>query len=154
MDKTLLRLKEIRELFKKSKAAFAKMLDIPQPTYLRYETGTQKLSTKLIKSLIFKCNVDIHWFFTGKGEMFIKKYTFKPKKSKNINIYCINEKIKFLIEKNKINKTSFANIVKLKKDRLNAILKNRTIPTIKELYQIGENFDISFDWLVNGDTKI
>ena len=61
---------------------------------------------------------------------------------------------KFLIEKNKINKTRFANIVKLKKDRLNAILKNRTIPTIKELYQIGENFDISFDWLVNGDTKI
>ena len=67
MDETLVRLKEIREMYKKSKAGFAKMLEIPQPTYLRYETGVQKLSTKLIKALIFKCNVNIHWLFTGEG---------------------------------------------------------------------------------------
>lgn len=149
MDETLLRLKEIREVYKKSKAGFAKMLDIPQPTYLRYETGTQKLSTKLIKALIFKCNVNIHWLFTGEGEMFIKKYTFKSKKSNIIKISCINEKIKFLIEKNKLSKTRFAEIVKFRKDRLNSILKNQTIPTFEELYKISKNFDISLDWLIN-----
>lgn len=149
MDETLVRLKEVREILRKSKAGFAKMLEIPQPTYLRYETGVQKLSTKLIKALIFKCNVNIHWLFTGEGEMFIKKYTFNLRKQKNNNIYCTNEKIKFLIKKNKINKTDFADIVKFQKDRLNDILKNQTTPTIEELYKISKNFDISFDWLIN-----
>lgn len=151
MDKTLLRLKEVRELFKKSKAGFAKTLGISQPTYFRYETGVQKLSSKLIKGLILKFNININWLFTGEGSMFIKTYTCDLQRPPKVNLYCINKKIKFLIKKNKINKKMFANIVKLEKDRLNAILKNKTIPTVEELFKISENFDISFDWLIKGE---
>lgn len=154
MDDTLLRLKEVRELFKKSQAGFAKMLDIPQPTYLRYESGVQKFSSKLIESLILKFNLNINWLFTGEGSMFVKNHSGKLQKPPRANLYCINEKIKFLIKKNKINKTMFTNIVKLEKDRVNAILKNKSLPTVEELFKISENFDISFDWLFKDDEMI
>lgn len=151
MDDTLLRLKEVRNFFKKSKAGFAKALGISQPTYFRYETGGQKLSAKLIKGLILKFNININWLFTGEGSMFVKNHSGKLQKPPRANLYCINEKIKFLIKKNKINTNMFANIVKLEKARVNAILKNKTIPTVEELFKISENFDISFDWLIKGE---
>lgn len=151
MNDTLLRLKEVRMIFKKSKAGFAKILGISQPTYFRYETGEQKLSSKLIVGLISKFNININWLFTGEGSMFIKTHSGKLQKPPHANLYCINEKIKFLIKKNKINKITFANIVKLEKDRVNAILKNKSLPTVEELFKISENFDISFDWLIKGE---
>ncbi len=154
MNQTLQRLKEVRLILKKSKAAFAKMLDIPQPTYLRYEAGTQKLSSNLIKALILKCNLNINWLYTGEGNMFIKKYTYTIKEKPIENLFNINEKIKFLIEKNQMNKLQFAMIVNCDKDRLDEILQNKSLPTTEELFKISQNFDISINWLLNYDNKM
>ena len=88
---------------------FAKALGISQPTYFRYETGGQKLSAKLIKGLILKFNININWLFTGEGSMFVKNHSGKLQKPPRANLYCINEKIKFLIKKNKINTINNSN---------------------------------------------
>ena len=42
------RLIELRNALKQSGNAFAKKLNIPQTTYLRYETGQRKISADLI----------------------------------------------------------------------------------------------------------
>lgn len=65
------RLISIRKAYGKSGYAFSRMLNIPQPSYLRYETGEQKPSAKLLIGLNKFCNVNINWLLTGQGEQFL-----------------------------------------------------------------------------------
>ena len=57
------RLIELRNALKQSGNAFAKKLNIPQTTYLRYETGQRKISADLIIKLVLICNVNPFWLF-------------------------------------------------------------------------------------------
>lgn len=61
----------VRCYFKPNNAsAFARELELAQPTYAKYETGERKLSPEFVNDLADKYNVNLTWLFTGKGEMF------------------------------------------------------------------------------------
>lgn len=64
-------LKKIRQYKGLSVAKFAQQLDIPQSTLTGYERGERTPSYNLFAQLYKKAHVNMNWFFSGRGEMFL-----------------------------------------------------------------------------------
>ena len=64
-------LKKIREKLGISLSKFARQLEMSQSTLTQYEHGTRTPSWQLFVQLNKKANVNLNWFATGEGEMFI-----------------------------------------------------------------------------------
>ena len=69
-------LKKIRQHLGLSVAKFAGKLDIPQRTLTTYERGERTPSWKLFTQLYKKANVNLNWFVSGEGEMFLPNQNF------------------------------------------------------------------------------
>lgn len=65
------RIKEIRESLGFRIADFARQLNIPRSTLVGWEEG-KTVSIEILKKLEVLLNVNLNWFLTGEGEMFLK----------------------------------------------------------------------------------
>ncbi|WP_332444351.1 helix-turn-helix transcriptional regulator [Wolinella succinogenes] len=63
------RLKEIRKNLKISQGEMSKILEVSIKSVSGYENGLE-MSSKLLRKLAEKLNINIHWLITGQGEMF------------------------------------------------------------------------------------
>lgn len=54
-----------------SQVDFAKQHNIAQRTLSGYEKGNRSPSADFLRSLAYKCNIDIHWVLTGDGSQYI-----------------------------------------------------------------------------------
>jgi SOS-response transcriptional repressor LexA len=81
------RLKEIREFFGLSQKAFSEMLGIRQNYLSRYETGEHEFTDDLKLNLVdviaqkYKKRVNLDWFLSGNGEMFMLEPSKIPQKT-------------------------------------------------------------------------
>ena len=75
------RLKEIRTKINANASAFAREMNIPQTTYVKYERGERKPSFELLEQLAELYNVNMQYLFTGQGQMFLsgESNTKQPK---------------------------------------------------------------------------
>ncbi|MGL5956808.1 MAG: XRE family transcriptional regulator [Brevinema sp.] len=64
------RLVEIRKSLDINQGEFAKIFEISQSSYARYETGESLLNSEKMNLLYEKISIDTHWLLTGQGEMF------------------------------------------------------------------------------------
>ena len=131
------RLISIRKAYGKSGYAFSRMLNIPQPSYLRYETGEQKPSAKLLIGLNKFCNVNINWLLTGQGEQFLPNNSLRHEalvqsQTQDLDNSLRNwvSRLNIVLEENNLNYGDFANF--------------------EELTKIKSNFNVSLDWLLYG----
>ena len=146
------RLIEVRNAYELSGYAFAKKLNIPQPTYLRYETGEQKPSGKLLEALAVICNVNIYWLFTGDGKMF-----FNPKCNSGERQYdqTISQRFKNfgkrlseLQAQHNFLDREMANLLGITERQYISIVTGSKQPTIDVLNNIKKNFIVSLDYML------
>lgn len=90
-------LKELRSSLGLTQTELAKLIDYNQAYISKYEKG-RKPPVDFIYAIYEKLGVNIHWLFTGEGEMIIEKdhYTILSKR-----ILDMEERLKALEEKNK-----------------------------------------------------
>lgn len=65
------RLKVIKEELKKSTAELSELLDIPARTIGSYERGENPPNSKFLIALTKNLHINVNWFLTGEGSMFI-----------------------------------------------------------------------------------
>lgn len=152
------RLISVRKAYGKSGYGFAKLLNIPQPSYLRYETGEQKPSAKLLIALNRYCNVNINWILTGQGEKFLTNNSIKHEalvKSQNNdlmnNLNNWMSRLDVILNENSISLEDFALLTNIPKKRFDNFKANNEVLTMDELTHIKSNFNISTDWLLFGE---
>lgn len=152
------RLISVRKAYGKSGYGFAKLLNIPQPSYLRYETGEQKPSAKLLIALNRYCNVNINWILTGQGEKFLTNNSIRHEalvknqnNDLNNNLHNWMSRLDIILEDNNITIEDFSLLTNISKKRLDSLRNNKEIPTMDELTNIKSNFNVSTDWLLYGE---
>lgn len=151
------RLISVRKAYGKSGYAFSKMLNIPQPSYLRYETGEQKPSAKLLIGLNRYCNVNINWMLTGQGEQFLSNHSLRHEalvqsQSQDLDNSLRNwvSRLNIILEENNLNYGDFANLIDISHKRLDNLISKKELPNFEELTKIKSNFNVSLDWLMYG----
>lgn len=146
------RLIEVRNSYGLSGYAFAKKLNIPQPTYLRYETGEQKPSGKLLGALAVYCNVNINWLLTGDGKMF-----FNPKDNSGERQFdqTINQRFKNfgkrlseLQAQHNFLDREMAKLLGISERQYISIVTGSKQPTIDVLNNLKQNFRVSLDYIL------
>ena len=148
------RLIEVREAFNLSGYAFAKKLNIPQPTYLRYETGEQKPSAKLIEALVLICNVNSYWLFTGEGQKFFDPYAntgeryFSTRIRSNLSDF--GKRLSDLQAKHNLLDKEMAKILGISEKHYIAVVTGSKLPDIELLTNLKQNFKVSIDNLLFG----
>lgn len=151
------RLIQVRNYFGESVYAFARTLNIPQPTLQRYETAERKVANKLLMALILICNININWLLTGKGSMFIKSnYNSFERQSDESIFEKINDAGKRLVlvqEKHNFLDKEMAKLLMItEKDYLKLVTGDIDFD-IDVLNNIKKNFNVDIDWLLYGDEK-
>lgn len=151
------RLISIRKAYGKSGYAFSRMLNIPQPSYLRYETGEQKPSAKLLIGLNKFCNVNINWLLTGQGEQFLPNNSLRHEalvqnQTQDLDNSLRNwvSRLNIVLEENNLNYGDFANLIDISHKRLDNLTSKKELPNFEELTKIKSNFNVSLDWLLYG----
>lgn len=151
------RLISIRKAYGKSGYAFSRMLNIPQPSYLRYETGEQKPSAKLLIGLNKFCNVNINWLLTGQGEQFLPNNSLRNEalvqsQTQDLDNSLRNwvSRLNIVLEENNLNYGDFANLIDISHKRLDNLTSKKELPNFEELTKIKSNFNVSLDWLLYG----
>ena len=149
------RLIEVRKAYKLSGYSFAKKLNIPQPTYLRYESGEQKPSGKLIEALVLVCNVDAYWLYSGEGNMF-----FNPDKNSGgrcndteigNKIYGFGKRLSNLQAKHNFLDREMATLLNISERTYVALVTGSKMPDLDVLNKLKQNFRISIDYLLYGE---
>lgn len=148
------RLIKLRELFNLSGYSFAKKLEIPQPTYSRYESGEQKPSGKLLESLVLKFNVNIYWLFTGEGEMFLdfKKNSGERHYDTTIELRLngFGTRLSALQAKHNFLDSEMARLLKITEQHYGEIVNNKQKPSLEILNNLKENFKVDIDEMLYG----
>lgn len=148
------RLTKLRELFNLSGYSFAKKLGIPQPTYLRYETGEQKPSGKLLESLVLKFNVNIYWLFTGEGEMFTDFRKNSGERcydtSIELRLKGFGARLSALQAKHNFLDSEMARLLKITEQQYCEIVENKQKPSLEILNNLKENFKVDIDEMLYG----
>jgi transcriptional regulator with XRE-family HTH domain len=67
------RIRQLRKTLGFTQDAFAAILKVSKPAYVRYEYGKRFPPLKVIQFLYKKYRVDNNWLVTGEGEMFLKE---------------------------------------------------------------------------------
>ncbi len=86
-------LKEIRKNLDISAAKLSKKLNVSQGSIVQYELGTRKPNFEFMEKLNNVLNVNLNWFVSGRGEMFLEQGNI-PQQS-NID----EEQIKLIFDK-------------------------------------------------------
>lgn len=145
-------LKEIREFWKLTTSSFAERYGYNQPTYYRYEKGTNQIPDRLIQNLALE-GVNLHYLFTGEGPMFLpqksekqQKYeqAFKERKTfgKRLNYYQAEENLM---------DDEIAKIIDTSESRVEELGLDKSEPTLAELRALKSYSGIPIDLWVDGE---
>ncbi len=156
MNKNFLkRLIEVRNAYGLSGYAFAKKLNIPQPTYLRYETGEQKPSARLIEALVLVCNINALWLYTGKGPMFydIESNSFARQYDASIleKFERFGKRLAAIQAKHNFLDREMAKLLNITEKHYIQLVTGSRKVDINVLNSIKQNFKVSADYLLYGD---
>lgn len=88
------RIKEIRKTLGLSGEKFGQNIGLKRSSISQLETGTNKPTDQVIKSICLAYNVNEDWLRTGEGDMFIEtKESFLESVSKQFNLEDLDIKI-------------------------------------------------------------
>ena len=143
------KLEEIRKTLKLNANAFSKALDIPQPTYVRYEKAERKLSADLFLKLKEKFNVNINWLLVGEGEMFNVPPTKKLRDSElKICFKNFGGKLNKLQNENDLSIVEVAEILEITEDDFVDYCLARKKPDLDIVLKIISKFDVDFKYFL------
>lgn len=143
------RLEKIRNILKFNPNAFAKALNIPQPTYVRYEKGERKLSAELFLQLKEKFNININWLLTGEGEMFNSPPSLKLRKMPlELAMKNFGRKLNKLQTENDLSLSDAAEVLNISEDDFVDYCLNRKKPDLDIVVKILNKFDVDFEYFL------
>lgn len=143
------RLEKLRCILKFNPNAFAKALNIPQPTYVRYEKGERKLSAELFMQLKENFDVNINWLLTGEGEMFNTPPSLKLRKIPLELVFKnFGKKINKLQTENDLSLSDAAEFLDISEDDFVDYCLNRKKPDLDIVVKILNNFDVDFEYFL------
>lgn len=154
-------LKKIRLTLGYNLNEFAKKLNISINTYMGYEYKAKVYPLDFLNKLVDVFNVNLHYLYTGQGEMFISEINNTLEiintlelhdNSKFINnVNSFYKRFNKIQKENELNDRSFSKITGISESRIEKLGIGKATPTIEELNAIKQHFDVSIDWLLYGD---
>ncbi len=148
-------LKKIRIKLGYSQQEIADKLKININTYRGYEYNKREMPYETLRFLIDTFCVNINWFLTGNGSMFLNsEETLSNQLSDVNNVYFsfrIGKRLSFLQEKNKYQDKDMAKILGIYEYEYIDLKNGIKEPTLKILNCIKKYFNVSIDWLLYGD---
>lgn len=104
------RIKAIRNAFDLSQEEFGKRLGVTKAAISRLESGANRITEQMMKSIIREFNVNYIWLFDGTGDMLLD------------NEFCINDKIdRIMVGESEFHKNLIKMAVDLSVDELKVI---------------------------------
>lgn len=149
-------LKRIRESKNLSIAKLSEIIGIPARTLTAYERSERTPSIELVSQLCKKMSVNINWFLTGNGEMYITacnnthKFIKNDKLSDNFKNW--GSRLNKVLSENEKTPRDFSKITGIKENRIEDFILNSVEPTMSEITLIKSNIDISMDELLYAET--
>lgn len=148
------RLKLVRKTLKMTVEDFATELNISKHTLGAYERGEITPSIKFASSLCELLKININWFLTGQGEMFIQdKNSFKRVKADDLyeRAESFGKRLASIQEFHGLLNSEMAKLLKISEKRYRRLVLCREYPTIPELNALKSNFVVDADWLLYGN---
>ncbi len=151
------RLIKIRNYYGESVYAFAKKLNIPQPTLLRYENAERKIASNLLKALINVCSINLNWLITGEGSMFIEKNKNSLRRQNDENI-CLKltqagKRLVKIQEKHNFLDKEMAQLLKISEKEYIKLIMGELDFNIYILANLKQNFEVDIDELLFGSNN-
>ncbi|MBE7713723.1 MAG: helix-turn-helix transcriptional regulator [Cyanobacteria bacterium SIG26] len=149
-------LKKLRKNLSVTQDEMAVLLNMSSRTYASYEREENNPPYSMLRVLYSDHNVNLNWFVTGDGEMFIDK-------CEDTHAIILNEKsvsnyknwggrLSKILSENLETPYKFSKRTGISESRIENFILDSVDPTIKELNAIKANVDVSLDWLLYGQT--
>lgn len=149
-------LKKLRQELGFSVLNLADKIEMSANTLSAYEREIRTPSIELGIQLYAKLNVNLNWFISGNGEMFINE-------CENTHVFINNDECvtRFKNWGNRLNKIlaeneetprDFSKRTGIKESRIEDFILNSAEPTMSEINSIKSNIDVSIDELFYGET--
>ena len=149
------RLKEIRTKINANASAFAREMNIPQTTYVKYERGERKPSFELLEQLAELYNVNMQYLFTGQGQMFLsgESNTKQPKENDKIlkNYKFFGYRLAELQDELGYLDKAMARLMGIDEKKYIRIKLGDEGATVEQLVSLASKVDVSLDWLIKGE---
>lgn len=147
-------LKNIREYYGLSTSAFAEKFGYNQPTYYRYEKGTNQIPQELLSKLEQE-NINLHYLFTGQGQMFLsgESNTKQPKENDKIlkNYKFFGYRLAELQDELGYLDKAMARLMGIDEKKYIRIKLGDEGATVEQLVSLASKVDVSLDWLIKGE---
>ncbi len=149
-------LKSIRKELGLSVAKLADRLEMSASTLTGYERGERTPSINLFTQLCLKLGINLNWFISGKGTMFIDQCENTHVLLKNdlpdINYKSWGKRLGQILADNKETPYAFSKRTGIKESRIEKFILDSVDPTMAEINAIKRNVDVSLDELFYGQT--
>lgn len=149
-------LKSIRKELDLSVAKFADKLEMSASTLTGYERGERTPSIKLFTQLSIKLGVNLNWFVSGKGPMFINQcentHVLLQNNLPKINYKNWGKRLGQILAENKETPYAFSKRTGISENRIEKFILDSVDPTMEEINAIKSNVDVSIDELFYGQT--
>lgn len=149
-------LKKIRLTLGYNQQEMADKLNMPVRTYMGYEYKTKNLPDDFILKLVNILNVNLHYLYTGQGDMFIStcENTLTKRNNDDIvkNLDTFYKRFNQLQKENDLNDFLLSNLTGITEARIEKLGIGKVTPTFEELNALKSHFDVSIDWLLYGDS--
>lgn len=149
-------LKQIRLTLGYNQQQMADNLAIPIRTYMGYEYKAKVYPIDFLLKLVNILSVNLHYLYTGEGEMFISNCgnTLKKQVNEDIvkNLDTFYKRFNKIQKENDLNDYQISKQTGISESRIEKLGLGKVLPTLDELNALKSQFDISIDWLLYGDT--
>lgn len=149
-------LKNIRLTLGYNQQEIADKLNLNINTYRSYEYQKRDLSNELILKLVDIFNINVHYLYTGQGDMFISTCLNTCNKQDNNkivkNLDSFYKRFNQLQKENDLNDYQFSKETGIPEARIEKLGIGKVLPTLEELNALKTHFDVSIDWLLYGET--
>lgn len=144
-------LKYIKELLSKTTEQVARDLDIPPRTIGGYEREERTPSIEFAIKLHDTYNININWLLTNNGAIFNCKNDLKKMKGNAHNrVSSFYHRLKEIQTTNRLLDKEMAKILKIPEKKYLSLSLGKEEPTLKEINNIKESFNVDIDWLLYG----
>mgnify|MGYP001623580617 CR=1 FL=1 len=145
-------LRKIKKILKMTTEELASSLDMSSATLTSYERNVRKPSIDLVIQLYQKLNININWFISQQGPMFITNNDLKRMQN-NIAISpeITGRHYQDIQEVNGYTDTQMAQILKISDKRYRELSLGKDFPNIAEQNNTKLNFNVDMDWFLYGE---
>lgn len=144
------RLRQIRDKFAQTASEFAQMTGLEIRTYSGYERGERKPPVEYLATLAQKFNINLHWYITGNGSMFLPAPENTKLAEELAKRTTFGKRLNFYQSEKNLSDSEIAKILNVSENRVEILGLDEAEPTLTELKALKSYSGIAIDVWVDG----